>query len=250
LQRGPLTLPSPPRGEGSNVTMTDVTFDWAMIAVQGPRAVELVQSLVELPVGGLKYFHGAETRIAGHGGIVSRTGYTGEDGYELILGARAALGVWEALVDAGATPAGVGARDTLRLEAGMPLYGHELNESIDPFQAGLDFAVDLRGRAFPGHDALVRLEQDRNRPRRVGLALEGKRVPRDGFDILSARDVVGQVTSGTFSPTLERPIAMGYVAPEFAAPGTELAIDIRGRAEPARVVELPFYRSNTKGSST
>jgi aminomethyltransferase len=233
----------------ADVAMNDVTVDWAMIALQGPRAIEWLQASVETPLAQLKYYHGAETRIAGHGGIVSRTGYTGEDGCELILGARAVEGVWQSLIDAGATAAGLGARDTLRLEAGMPLYGHELDESIDPFQAGLEFAVDLAGRSFLGRDALARRAQDRNHPRRVGLMLDGKRVPREGFGILSAGQVVGRVTSGTFSPTLERPIAMGYVAPEFSEPGTELAIDVRGRTESARIVELPFY-SRKKGTRT
>jgi aminomethyltransferase len=234
----------------SDVLFTDVTFDWAMIAVQGPQASALVQPLVELPVDTLKYYQAAETRIAGHGGIVSRTGYTGEDGYELILGARAIEGVWQSLVDAGATPAGLGARDTLRLEAGMPLYGHELSESIDPFQAGLDFAVNLERRVFSGSEALTRLQQQTGRSQRIGLTMTGKRVPREGYPIVAAGQVVGSVTSGTFSPTLECPIAMGYVQPEYAKFDTELAIDIRGRAEPARVVPLPFYRRTTKGSPT
>jgi aminomethyltransferase len=225
-----------------DVAMLDVTDDWAMIAVQGPRAIELLQSLVEAPIRPIKYYHATETRIAGHGGIVSRTGYTGEDGCELMLGARAALGVWQSLVDAGASPAGLGARDTLRLEAGMPLYGHELNESIDSLQAGLAFAVDLEGRTFPGRDLLVERKAQGGFPVRVGLALEGKRAAREGYAILSAGQQIGEVTSGTFSPTLERPISMGYVQREFAAVDTALDIDIRGRAEAARVVKLPFYR--------
>ncbi len=235
--------------EASNVVMADVTLDWAMIAVQGPRAIELAQPLVEAKITDLKYYHGAETRIAGHGGIVSRTGYTGEDGCELIVGSRAVVGIWQALVNAGATPAGLGARDTLRLEAGMPLYGHELDESIDPFQAGLDFAVNLAGRTFSGSATLARSKENPQRPHRVGLALDDKRVPREGYPIIAAGNTVGKVTSGTFSPTLARPIAMGYVAPQCAAVGTELTIDIRGRAEPARVVSLPFYSRTKKGST-
>ncbi len=132
----------------------------------------------------------------------------------------------------------------------MPLYGHELSESIDPFQAGLDFAVNLERRTFSGSQALARLKERTGRPCRIGLTMTSKRVPREGFDILSAGKVVGAVTSGTFSPTLECPIAMGYVQPQHATPDTELAIDIRGRAEPARVVPLPFYRRTTKGSRT
>lgn len=237
----------------SDVRVTDVTRDWGMIAVQGPRALEILQPLVQTELAGLDYYWASESSIAGHGGIVSRTGYTGEDGCELILGSAALAGVWEQLVEAaqrvGGQAAGLGARDTLRLEAGMPLYGHELSEEIDPLQAGLGFAVQLDKGPFIGRDALLQLKADRTRPRRVGLQLEGKRVPREGYSIFAAepasaetREQLGYVTSGTFSPTLEAPIAMAYVRPELAVVGTQLAIDLRGRAEMGRVVKLPFYR--------
>jgi aminomethyltransferase len=233
----------PRLADAREVYFTDATHDWAMIAVQGPRALELTQPLVAATLTELKYYHACETNISGQGGIVSRTGYTGEDGCELIVGSGSVEAVWNALVAAGATPAGLGARDTLRLEAAMPLYGHELSETIDPFQAGLGFAVNLEGRQFPGHEALAKLKEasDDARPRRIGLALTGKRVPREGYAVLSAGERVGEVTSGTFSPTLGRPIAMAYVEPRAAAPSTRLEIDIRGQAEPADVVKLPFY---------
>lgn len=225
-----------------DVHLTDVTRDWAMIAVQGPRALELAQPLVEAELASMKYYTGCETRIAGHGGIVSRTGYTGEDGCELIVGSQAAPGIWQQLIDAGATPAGLGCRDTLRLEAAMPLYGHELTENINPFQAGLAFAVDLEGREFTGRPALATFAADRQLPHRVGIELPGKRVPREGYPVLIQGRRCGEITSGTFSPTLEKPIAMAYVEPAAAAPGTEVAVDIRGRQEPGRVVALPFYK--------
>jgi aminomethyltransferase len=216
-----------------------------MIAVQGPQALSVAQPLVELDLSGLKYYQAAETRIAGHGGIASRTGYTGEDGCELIVGSAAAPAVWQALVAAGGTAAGLGARDTLRLEAAMPLYGHELSEEINPYQAGLAFAVDLAERDFPGRDALARLKHDSQLPRRVGLELEGKRPAREGHAILDAGRRVGQVTSGTLSPTLGRPIAMGYVEPQSAALGHCLQIDVRGQLLNAQVVELPFYHRSS-----
>lgn len=232
----------PRLADAADVYFTDATHDWAMVAVQGPRALEIAQPLVEERLEALKYYHARETRIAGHGGIVSRTGYTGEDGCELIVGSAVVAPVCDALVAAGATPAGLGARDTLRLEAAMPLYGHELTEAINPYQAGLDFAVNLEGRDFTGRNPLAKLKENRNQPRRVGLELSGKRVPREGFGITSAGRTVGHVTSGTFSPTLDRPIAMGYIEPALASPGAQLEIDVRGRAESARIVELPFYR--------
>jgi len=225
-----------------DVQLSDVTLDWAMIAVQGPKALAAAQPLVEAELDRLKYYQATETRIAGHGGIASRTGYTGEDGCELIVGSAAAAGIWQALVAAGAIAAGLGARDTLRLEAAMPLYGHELTEEINPFQAGLAFAVDLEGRAFPGRDALAQAKDDPRLTRRIGLELEGKRPAREGNALLHDGQPIGRVTSGTVSPTLGRAIAMGYVEPQAAAPGTRLAVDVRGQMLDARVVELPFYR--------
>ena len=235
---------------GLDVHLVDRTLEWGMIAVQGPKALELVRPFLSVDPSSLRYYHAAEARIGGPPGIASRTGYTGEDGVELIVGSSGLYALWETLVmqgrSLGALPAGLGCRDTLRLEAAMPLYGHELNEQIDPFQAGLGFAVDLEKR-FPGRDALVIAKANTARAVRVGLVLAGKRVPREGFSILdgaatSDQSTVGHVTSGTFSPTLERPIAMGYVDRAVAAPGRALAIDIRGRAEPATVIKLPFYR--------
>jgi aminomethyltransferase len=226
----------------ADVQLSDVTGDWAMIAVQGPQALAAAQPLVEADLNRLKYYQACETRVAGHGGIASRTGYTGEDGCELIVGAAAATSVWEALMAAGGTAAGLGARDTLRLEAAMPLYGHELSEQINPFQAGLAFAVDLAGRTFPGHDALEKAKDDPRLSRRVGMKLDGKRPAREGSEVRFQNRRVGQITSGTVSPTLGRPIAMGYVEPELAGPGQPLQIDIRGQVLDAQVVELPFYR--------
>ncbi len=234
-----------------DVQLVDRTVETAMIAVQGPAALRCVEPLVGADIGGLSYYTGTETTICGQPGIVSRTGYTGEDGCELIVPAAAAVEVWEKVLshgkDAGAMPAGLGARDTLRLEAAMPLYGHELTERINPIQAGLSFAVNLDGRDFVGRAALVAAKQNKQQQVRVGLELNGRRAAREHYAVLtptrSASEgvPVGEVTSGTFSPTLQKPIAMAYVPPQHAEIGTELAVDIRGTAEPARVVKLPFY---------
>lgn len=229
-----------------DVDLREDTCETAMIAVQGPRALAIVRPLSSVDPHSLGYYHGAASEVAGAAGLVSRTGYTGEDGCELIVPAEAAPALWEQLAEAAASvgggAAGLGARDTLRLEAGMPLYGHELGEDVNPFQAGLAFAVNLKGRAFPGSEALAALRDNAEMPVRAGWQLEGKRVPREGYVVLAGEEPVGHVTSGTFSPTLEQPIAMGYVEPKFAAPGTEVTIDVRGHRAPARAVELPFYR--------
>ena len=199
----------------------------------------------------LKYYHGA--RIAGSSGelaIVSRTGYTGEDGFELIVPAVGARAVWETILAAGrqsgAMPAGLGARDTLRLEAAMPLYGHELSEAIDPFTAGLDFAVNLEDRNFPGPRCIGsnRKRAARARARRLGTGRQTRaaRRLRDSPAAEARRRTIGEVTSGTFSPTLERPIAMGYVQADARRAGHGVGDRHSRPTEPARVVQLPFYR--------
>lgn len=234
-------------GEAAEVGFADLTKATAMIAVQGPRAVSCVEGLGLFPqgIGALKYYSALPTQLQGQPALVSRTGYTGEDGFELVIAADAALAVWEALIGAGARPVGLGARDTLRLEAAMPLYGHELTEHLDPYTAGLAFAVELAGRSFIGSQALAGLAARTDHPCRVGLELNGKRVPRESYAVFAGESATGQVTSGTFSPTLQRPIAMAYVAREHATPGTELLVDIRGSREPAQVVRLPFYKRNS-----
>src|SRR5262245_59316453 len=233
-------------GGRDDVRWADITLDTAMIAVQGPLALELLGPRVDGDLTTMKYYHAIETLIAGRSAIVSRTGYTGEDGFELIVPATAAKEIWDGVLadgnSRGARAAGLGARDTLRLEAAMPLYGHELNEETNPLEAGLDFAVNLQGRRFPGSEVLAAVKRDGPKRVRIGLTLAGKRVPREHYGIYAAGQPIGEVTSGTFSPTLEKPIAMGYVAPKFGKPDTELSIDIRGVQEPARVVRLPFYR--------
>jgi aminomethyltransferase len=228
-----------------DVKLTDRTAETAMIAVQGPAAIRCVEPLVGADIGGLAYYTGTETTVCGQIGIVSRTGYTGEDGCELIVPAAAAVELWEKVLahgqEAGAMAVGLGARDTLRLEAAMPLYGHELNEQINPIQAGLGFAVNLDGRDFIGRGALADAKQNKSQPVRVGLELSGRRAAREHYAVLGNGKPVGEITSGTFSPTLQKPIAMAYIPPQFAEIGTELAVDIRGTTEPAKVVKLPFY---------
>jgi aminomethyltransferase len=230
-----------------DVAFHDATDTTAMIAIQGPKAVEIAGRILPAKVNSLKYYRGLVTEQMGKSCIVTRTGYTGEDGFELIVRAEDAARVWENLLlagrDQGIQPVGLGARDTLRLEAGMPLYGHELNESINPFQAGVGFAVNLGDRGFVGSEALAACSQQSQPVTRVGLKLEGRRSAREGAAVLDAdRRQVGEVTSGTFSPTLETPISMAYVATEMARPGTSLDVDIRGSIVPAMLTPLPFYK--------
>ena len=237
------------------VAFTDQTESTAMIAVQGPLVLaeaagvlqdvwpgDLVAMLAGLPVYGA-----VETRLAGVPAIISRTGYTGEDGIELVIDAAAAMPLWERLLaagqDRGVRPCGLGSRDTLRLEAGMPLYGHELTEATDPSAIGLGRAVDLAGRTFPGAAELAARRAAGGRLR-VGLRFDSKRAARQGDTVLSPEtgEACGLVTSGSFSPSCDCGIAMAMVEPAAAAEGTQLAAVVRGSQLPARVVPLPFYR--------
>jgi aminomethyltransferase len=232
----------------------DDTLPTAMIAVQGPKVVELLAPFVETTVEAslvpdfksMRYYSCSGALFDGDGIMLSRTGYTGEDGFEIICDKEQAAGIWarlsEGAVKLGGSAAGLGARDTLRLEAAMPLYGHELTEQTNPLEAGLDFAVNLKDRRFPGNDALEAVKRDGPKRVRVGLELTGKRVPREHYGIFAEGRTIGEVTSGTFSPTLQKPIAMGYVPAHDAVIDTELQIDIRGAREPARIVKLPFYK--------
>jgi aminomethyltransferase len=234
------------------VTMTDRTELTAMIAVQGPRAVEVTSRLFRAKVDQLKRYRAVITEQFRKPVIVSRTGYTGEDGFELIVRAEEAMRVWENVLLAGRefgfSAAGLGARDTLRLEAAMPLYGHELSEEIDPISAGLAFACNLDDRSFIGDQALRQIAQQGAQRVRIGLLPDGKRPVREGCAVLdSSEQPVGWVTSGAPSPTLARPIAMAMVDARAAklaseATGYQLLIDNRGHRQPAASAPLPFYQ--------
>ncbi len=231
---------------GIDGKMVDRTGDTAMIAVQGPEARDTLQPLFNAPLGDLKYYHATLGRLLDSvDSVVSRTGYTGEDGFELIVPAAKAEAVWDSLLDSGRTRGiivcGLGCRDTLRFEAAMPLYGHELSETTNPYAAGVGWAVKLGKGEFVGRDALRAFKQ---RPglSRVGLRLEGKRIARQGSLVRRDGRDVGTVTSGTFSPSLRQSLAMALVDPSAASLGSRLSVDVRGHDEPAQVVGLPFYR--------
>ncbi len=242
----------------AGVTLVDRTFDTAMIAVQGPLAMEIVGGLCpaadSLRIEALKNYQATSASVAGTPAAVSRTGYTGEDGVEVIVPAAAAAAVWEAIHAAGAPrglmACGLGARDTLRLEAGMPLYGHELREDSDPFSLSLGLAINLEGRTFPGSG---RFAAFRDRPAgrvRVGLTLDSKRSAREGHPVVQGDREVGVVTSGSFSPTLERAVAMAMVDRDVAAQGTAVDVLVRDARQAATVTPLPFYRrSHTEQKS-
>jgi len=214
-----------------------------LLALQGPEAVEVMRALVPAAAD-LGFMHYAALDWQGATLLVSRSGYTGEDGFEILVDAAHAAAFWDALVaDQRVKPIGLGARDSLRLEAGLPLYGHDLDETVSPTEAGLNFAVSKRrreARDFPGADRILSEFAGALARVRAGLLVDGAPA-REGADILDAAGaVVGRVTSGGFAPSLGRAIALGFVAPALARPGTQLQVSVRGRAQPATVAELPF----------
>jgi aminomethyltransferase len=239
------------RAAGFDAEVRDDRDAYALIAVQGPESPGIVKSLTDADLDGLKYYAGLPGTVAGVPALIARTGYTGEDGFELFVAPDDAEKLWQALTDAGSgaglIPCGLSCRDTLRLEAGMPLYGHELTTSLTPFDAGLGRVVkfDKEGD-FVGREALrAAAERAESQPPRVlvGLVAEGRRVPRAGYPVVAGGEVIGEVTSGAPSPTLGKPIAMAYVDAAHAAPGTPgVGVDIRSSHEPYEVVALPFYK--------
>ncbi len=230
---------------GAEGNFHDRTLQTAMIAVQGPAALPTLQPLFNQPLEPVKYYHSTMGRVLDEvDTVISRTGYTGEDGFELILGASQAVRVWEALLESGKShgilPCGLGARDTLRFEAAMPLYGHELSAEINPYAADVGWAVKLDKGDFVGRDALREWKASPGQAR-VGLRLDGKRIARQGTTVSDGGRPVGTVTSGTFAPTLQASLAMALVEPESARLGRRLDVSIRGQVEPATVAGLPFY---------
>jgi aminomethyltransferase len=238
--------------ENMTFSMEDVTASTAMAAIQGPKVIEMVGTMSrEIPT--LKRYRFAEKSLMVAKLTVSRTGYTGEDGVELVMGATVARFVLPMLlrekegVAAAVRPAGLGARDTLRTEASMPLYGHEISEEIDPLSAGLGFAVkldkggDAGDPGFIGQEALQRISKEGTKHRLVGFEVEGRRAARQGMGIHRGGEHVGHVTSGCQSPTLDKVIAMGYVPTELSAEGTEFEIDLGKARTAARIVKMPFY---------
>jgi aminomethyltransferase len=225
---------------GGECTVDDVTADRVVLAVQGPEARERLTTLSP-ELAGVARFGVAPHDFGGERGWAAGTGYTGEDGVELHVPVAAAARCWQLLLDAGITPAGLGARDTLRLEAGLPLHGHELGPGITPLQAGLGWVVRFDKGDFRGK-APLEAERDRGVTRRLrGLATEGRQIPREGYPVTRHGTVVGEVTSGNFSPTLGHGIALAFLPPDVAD-GDALTVDVRGRDVAAIVTKLPFVR--------
>jgi aminomethyltransferase len=235
---------------GAGAGWADVSDSTALLAVQGPRAEVLVGRLADRDVTGIGYYRVARGAVAGVPALISRTGYTGEDGFELYVPASRAEGLWHALLDAGRDdgirPVGLGARDTLRLEMRYALYGNDIDQTTNPLEAGLGWVVKPAKGDFIGRAAIESLRSRGVARRLVGLEMADRAVARHGHRIVRDGAPVGQVTSGSFAPSLDRFIAMGYVRSDLAAAGTALEVEVRGVPRPARVVPTPFHPSRVK----
>jgi len=229
-----------------DVQVSDDSARWCQLALQGPQAETVLASLIDLDLPSIRYYGFERTLLCGADCIVSRTGYTGEDGFEIYGPAAAGLSLWSALIEAGAphgiAPIGLGARDTLRLEAKMTLYGNDIDDSTTAYEADLAWIVKLKKGDFVGREALVQQRRDGLKRKLVGFEMRGRAIARHGFMAVLDRRPVGQVTSGSFAPYLKKNIGLAYLPIEMTEVGTAFEVEIRGRTEPADVVATPFYK--------
>lgn len=231
--------------ESTAIAFQDVSKEKILIALQGPKAVTYLQALVEVDLSKLKAFGHIETPLLGPPAFIARTGYTGEDGFEIMLDIEVGVKLWQSLLDAGVTPCGLGCRDTLRLEAAMALYGQDMNNTTTPLEAGLGWLVHLdRKGNFIGRSVLEQQKQEGINLKLVAIKMQGRHIARHGYLVVTNNgEIIGEITSGSWSPTLNCAIALAYIPAHLANIGQEIAVEIRGKFYPATVVKKPFYRS-------
>ena len=228
----------------NSVVMSDLSQEQALIALQGPKAVNILQGLVTENIESMAAFSHQTVTVDDFPAFIARTGYTGEDGFEIMLEPEAAKQLWQSLLQAGVTPCGLGARDTLRLEAAMSLYGQEIDDTITPLEAGLGWIVHLQDKGdFIGRGVLEQQKAAGVKRRLVGLEMSGRHIARHGYPVIFEQEVVGEITSGTLALTIGKAIALAYVTKPLSKIGQSLEVEIRGKNYPAKVVKKPFYRS-------
>jgi aminomethyltransferase len=229
--------------QNSDVTLTDLSPSQILLALQGSKSEAVLQQFVKDDLSKLKLFRHLETTLLGANAFIARTGYTGEDGFEIMLCPEVGKEFWQALLKAGVTPCGLGARDTLRLEAALSLYGQDIDEQTSPLEAGLGWLVHLKSKGdFIGRTVLETQKASGVKQTLVGLEMQGKHIARHGYPVLAGNQVIGTVTSGSLAPSLGKAIALAYVPPRYANLGEILGVEIRGKTYPALVVPKPFYR--------
>ncbi|MCK8817738.1 glycine cleavage system aminomethyltransferase GcvT [Natroniella sulfidigena] len=233
--------------EIAGVEIVNLSADIAEVALQGPKAEEILQKLTDFELTEIKFFHfEKQIEVAGvETEFVSRTGYTGEDGFEIYVAKQDIKTVWDAILKAGGeevAPVGLGARDTLRFEANLPLYGHEIGKDKNPLEAGLGYFVALDKDGFIGQQALQEIEAEGYQRKLVGLEMIDRGIPREGYQLLKDGTVIGEITTGSYAPALEKNIGLGYVEADYAEVGMEITVQIRRRECKAKLVELPFYK--------
>ncbi|WP_228060141.1 glycine cleavage system aminomethyltransferase GcvT [Plectonema radiosum] len=229
------------------VEFQDLSTQKVLLAVQGPKATEILQKFVDRDLTSIKAFGHLDTTLLGKPAFLARTGYTGEDGFEVMVEPTVGIELWQNLIAAGVVPCGLGARDTLRLEAAMALYGQDIDDTTTPLEAGLSWLVHLDTKGdFIGREVLEQQKATGVQRKLVGLQMQGRNIARHGYPVLSAGQKVGEITSGTLSPTLGYPIALAYVPAELASVGNQLEVEIRGKIYPATIVKRPFYRSTNR----
>jgi aminomethyltransferase len=236
--------------EAAPVDLQDLSKEKVLIAVQGPQAAASLQLFVQEDLTSVKAFGHLEAMVLGQPAFIARTGYTGEDGFEVMVDPEVGVELWRSLFSAGVVPCGLGARDTLRLEAAMALYGQDINESTSPLEAGLGWVVHLDTKGdFIGRSVLEQQKAAGVERRLVGIQMQGRHIARHGYRVLHEGTSVGEVTSGTLSPTLGKAIALAYVPTPLSKIGQQLEVEIRGKAYPAILVKKPFYRSPSRPSN-
>lgn len=233
--------------QGSDVELQDLSKQKVLLAVQGPEAVEKLQQFVELDLSSVQPFGHLQGSVCGGNGFLARTGYTGEDGYEVMVNPETGITLWRSLLDLGVTPCGLGCRDTLRLEAAMALYGQDIDENTTPLEAGLGWLVHLDSKGeFIAREVLTNQKETGVKRRLVGIEMQGRYIARHGYPVIFEGKSVGEVTSGSWSPTLEKAIGLAYLPLELSKPGQSIEVEIRGKTYPGTVVKKPFYRSAKK----
>jgi aminomethyltransferase len=234
------------KGEDDDLALTNASVSYCQIAIQGPKAIGILQKLTDTNLDEIKYYHFTIGHVDGIESIISRTGYTGEDGFEVYAPAENAQQLWEKMLETGAEegilPCGLAARNTLRLESAMSLYGHELGDDITPLEANLGWITKLQKGDFVGRDKIAELKEKGIKRKLVGFEMREPGIARDGYDVYVEDNKVGTVTSGSPAPFLKKNIGLAFVPPEFANVGQELRIDVRGKRLAAEVVPTPFYK--------